>query len=348
MNRESMVPWYLDPSLLLPLLALFLAAVVATGLARRYALSRALLDMPSARSSHFTPIPRGGGVSLLLVIGAAVYAGVGLGLAMNIVAGVIGAGILVAFIGWIDDHGHVSPAKRVLVHACAAGWALYCLGGITTQWREGLFLDQSWAGVAVALFGIVWFINLYNFMDGIDGLAGGQAVTAGVTGGLLLIGNGHPGLGFVSLSVAAAAAGFLVWNWPPARIFMGDVGSGFLGAVFAVLALASEITGALPLVAWLVLLAVFIVDATCTLVQRLFTGRRWYTAHRSHVYQRLVQAGWSHGKVTVSILALNIFVLAPVAWGVAAVPEYAPILFGTLFLGLSTSWWVLQRRYPVQ
>lgn len=348
MNRESMIPWYLDPSLLLPLLAIFLAAVLVTGLARRYALRRSLLDVPSARSSHSIPVPRGGGVSLLLVIIATGHAGSALGLAMDIVAGVAGAGILVALIGWIDDHGHVSPIKRVLVHSCAAGWMLYCLNGITPQWRDGLFLDQSWASVALALLGIVWLINLYNFMDGIDGLAGGQAVTAGMTGGLLLIGHGHPGLGFVSLSVAAAAAGFLVWNWPPARIFMGDVGSGFLGAIFAMLALASEVTGALPLKAWLVLFAVFIVDATCTLVQRLFTGQRWYTAHRSHVYQRLVQAGWSHGKVTISILAFNIFVLAPIAWGVTAFPEHAPILFGILFLGLSTSWWLLQRRYPAQ
>lgn len=348
MKHESMVPWYLDPNLLLPLLALFLAAVIATGLARWYALRRSLLDVPSARSSHRIPVPRGGGVSLLLVIAATVYAGVALGLAMDIVAGIAGAGVLVAFVGWVDDHGHVSPAKRILVHGCAAGWMLYCLEGVAPPFQESLFVDQNWAAIAAAFIGIVWLINLYNFMDGIDGLAGGQAVTAGVTGGLLLLGNGHPGLGFVSLAVAAAAAGFLVWNWPPARIFMGDVGSGFLGAIFAMLTLASEVTGALPLASWLVLLAVFIVDATCTLVQRLFTGQRWYTAHRSHVYQRLVQAGWSHGKVTISILALNVFVLAPVAWGVAAMPETAPILFGTLFLGLSISWWLLQRRYPSQ
>jgi len=343
-----MVPSYLDSSLLLPLAVLFIAAAAATGIARRYALERALLDVPSARSSHYSPTPRGGGISLLLIIGAAAYAGAVMDLAGDVVAAIAGAGFLVALIGWIDDHHCVSPWQRIFVHTCAAVWALYCLRGIDVPWSESLVLSAGWLGIVVIVVGMVWLINLYNFMDGIDGLAGGQAMTTGFISGLLLFGNGYPELGFVSLSVAMVAAGFLVWNWPPARIFMGDVGSGFLGAIFAVLALASETTGALPLAAWLILLAAFIVDATCTLIQRMFTGQRWYTAHRSHVYQRLVQAGWSHGKVTVSILALNLFVLAPIAWYVATVPEYAPILLGTLFLGLATLWWVLQRRYPAQ
>lgn len=340
--------WHLDTGSLLPLLVLFLASVTTTGLARRYALGRALLDVPSARSSHVTPTPRAGGIALLWIIGAVVYAVAALGLEAEIAAALMGAGLLVALIGWVDDHCDVSPWVRIVVHIFGAIWAVYCLGGADMISFAAFPWAASGLGIAVTLIGIVWLINLYNFMDGIDGLAAGQAVTAGITGGLLLLAAGHVGLGFVSLAVAAAAAGFLVWNWPPARIFMGDVGSGFLGVVFAILAIAGKITGALPLLVWAVLLAVFIVDATLTLVQRLVTRQKWYTAHRSHVYQRLVQAGWSHGRVTLSILALDVFVLAPAAWVASAIPEYAPILVGTLFLGLSILWWIFQRRYPAQ
>ena len=176
----------------------------------------------------------------------------------------------------------------------------------STQFKPGFTeLDLSWWGSGVAVIGVVWMINLYNFMDGIDGLAGVEAVTVSAVAAILLWSQA---LDLVTscLLLAAAVLGFLFWNWPPAKIFMGDVGSGFLGFVFAVLAIWSGKSGAVPLLIWLLLLGVFIVDATVTLVKRVARGEKLYEAHRSHVYQLAVQAGYSHKQVTLTVLLINI------------------------------------------
>jgi Fuc2NAc and GlcNAc transferase len=172
--------------------------------------------------------------------------------------------------------------------------------------------------------------NLYNFMDSIEGIAAAEALVVGL-GGALLLAASSPPLAPVSALVAAAAAGFLVWNWPPARLFMGDVGSGFLGFAFGALALASERARALPAVLWLVLLGPFFVDATVTLLRRLARGDRWFVAHRSHAYQRAVQAGCSHGRVTSTVAGLSLASVAgawmalrqPAATGVVVVSTAA-------------------------
>ena len=167
-------------------------------------------------------------------------------------------------------------------------------------------------GGLVAVLAIVWSTNLFNFMDGIDGIAGVEATVVGTIAGTLLVRTaGGTGLGFVALAVAGAAAGFLCWNWQPARIFMGDVGSSFLGFVFATLALASERARVLPALVWVILSAAFIVDATVTLLRRIHRG---YVseAHRTHAYQRAVQSGWSHRNVASAVGVLGI-VLGAVA-----------------------------------
>jgi Fuc2NAc and GlcNAc transferase len=153
--------------------------------------------------------------------------------------------------------------------------------------------------------GIVWAVNLYNFMDGIDGLAAGEAVSVGAVAAVFLWLTGAPGLAALSLLLAAAAGGFLVWNWHPARIFMGDVGSGSLGYAFGVMTVASERAGAVPAAVWLLLLGVFFGDATLTVLRRLARGEPIFRAHRSHAYQRAPLAGLSHARVTSTVLLLN-------------------------------------------
>jgi Fuc2NAc and GlcNAc transferase len=162
----------------------------------------------------------------------------------------------------------------------------------------------------------VWAINLYNFVDGIDGLAAGEAITTGTIGGLILLAMGYEGLAIVSLVIAAASAGFLPLNWAPAKLFMGDVGSGMLGYLFAVLAIASENARAIPLLIWVLLLGAFVFDATVTLCRRIARGEKWYHAHHSHAYQRMVQAGKSHAQVSATVLVINLVlaILAVVAW----------------------------------
>jgi Fuc2NAc and GlcNAc transferase len=188
------------------------------------------------------------------------------------------------------------------------------------------------AGGALAALGIVWLTNLYNFMDGIDGIAAAEAVVVGMGGALLVAGRSPP-LALVSVVVAAAAAGFLVWNWPPARLFMGDVGSGFLGFVFGGLALGSERAHALPAVLWLVLLGPFFLDATVTLVRRVARGERWYAAHRSHAYQRAVQGGWSHGRVAASVAGLSLVTVAA-GWLAVRRPELLGLVIVSTTAGL--------------
>ena len=288
------------------LLTAMLASWLLTGAFRRYALSSALLDVPNERSLHRTPIPRGGGGAVVLVTLAGLAAGtIWWTLPRPVAWALAGGGALVAAVGWQDDRRGVSATVRAVVHALAAIWAVAWIG-----------IEPATAGFASAVASVIWIvwaINLYNFMDGIDGLAGAEAVSVGLLGGALLFGAGRADLAAAAFLLAASATGFLGWNWPPARIFMGDVGSGFLGFAFGTLAVASDRAGAVPAALWLLLLGVFVFDATVTLVRRMARGERWYQAHRSHAYQRLVQSGSSHGVATGSVLVVNLG-LGALAW----------------------------------
>jgi Fuc2NAc and GlcNAc transferase len=277
-----------------------------TGVVRRYALARSVLDLPNERSSHVVPTPRGGGLAIALVGLGGVAASWGVGMLLtDVAAALVGGGTAIAAIGWADDRLDLPASWRALVQLAAAAWAVWCLGGLPALSSGAASVSLGGAGSLLAVVGIVWCTNLYNFMDGIDGIAASQAVVAGLAGAGLLAATGLGGLALVPLLMAAGAAGFLVWNWSPAKIFMGDIGSSLLGYMFATIAVASENLGGLPVLGWSLLLGVFIVDATVTLVRRIVRGERWYAAHRSHAYQRLVQAGISHAGVTSRVIGIN-------------------------------------------
>ena len=202
---------------------------ILTGQVRKYALRHAVLDHPNQRSSHRTPIPTGGGVAIAAALLAAIVVAGSTGMAPRPVAIALLGGLPVALIGWIDDRRGLGALPRLTVQVAAACWAIAWLGGFPAI-RLGLDrFDLGFAGPLVGVFGIVWAINCFNFMDGIDGLAGGEAVVVGGAGAVILALIGDPGLALLSALIAAASAGFLAWNWHPARIFMGDAGSGFLG-----------------------------------------------------------------------------------------------------------------------
>jgi Fuc2NAc and GlcNAc transferase len=302
-------------------LATFLigAAILSWLLASRvrlYALDR-LLDVPNERSSHSVPTPRGGGLAIAFTaLGGIVLAAILRWIDWNLAIALVGGGTMIAAIGWIDDHRSLSALTRFAVQFTSAGWAIYWLGGLPSLSVGSATLHIGIVGSILGIIGIVWAINLYNFVDGIDGLAAGEAISTGVIGGLILLAMGQTGLATVSLIIAAANAGFLPLNWAPARLFMGDVGSGMLGYLFAVLAIASENSGAVPLLLWVLLLGAFVFDATVTLCRRIAHGERWYHAHHSHAYQRMVQAGKSHAQVSSTILVINLALalLAIVAW----------------------------------
>lgn len=301
------------------------AAGLLTRLIRRQAVRRGVFDVPNERSSHSTATPRGGGAAIVLVVSAAslllLWAGAlphALGLAL------LGGGLAVALVGFLDDRRTLPPGVRFAVHAGAAAWALWCLDGLPPLRFGAGVVDLGWAGEALALAGIVWVLNLFNFMDGLDGLAAVEAVFISLAGGLLglLVGTA-PGVPATAWVFGAACAGFLFWNWPPARIFMGDVGSGYLGYVIAVFALAASHADPAAVWIWLILGGVFFADATLTLVRRGARGERVLEAHRSHAYQRLARSWGSHQHVTLAVSAVNLLWLLPCAALAARRPAYA-------------------------
>ncbi len=319
------------------LLVLLGASFVLTWGLRRYALARSLMDVPNARSSHSVPTPRGGGVAIVLsFLAAIIWLLLSGQVSASLAMALLGAGGLVALIGFLDDHGHIAARWRLLGHFAAAIWALFWLGGLPSLDLFGFSLNLGWLGHVLAAVYLVWLLNLYNFMDGIDGIASVEAVCVCGGGALLYGTSGHvPSGALPVLALAASVMGFLLWNFPPARIFMGDAGSGFLGIVLGVLSLQAASVEPSWLWAWLILLGVFIVDATFTLLRRLMRGDKVYEAHRSHAYQFASRSFGRHLPVTLAVTAINLFWLLPLAlWvglggldGVAGMLlAYAPLL----------------------
>lgn len=322
--------------------ATFLVAALLTGRLRGYALKRSLVDHPNARGAHDAPTPRGGGLAIVIAFLAAlaVLAGTG-AMSWAPAVGIGGGGLIVALVGFRDDHGHVPARWRLLAHFIGAAWLLAWIGAV-----PAIPFLESWgvpaaAAHAIAAILIVWLINLYNFMDGIDGIASVEAVTSALGAALILMLTGGHEFVAPHLLFAAAVLGFLIWNWPPASIFMGDVASGFLGIVSAGLALWLGLVDPALLFAWLILLALFIVDSGLTLLRRALRGERIYEAHRMHGYQRAARRLGAHAPVTVAVALINAFWLWPVAAATALHWVEAPTGLAVAYLpilGLAL-WW---------
>jgi glycosyltransferase WbpL len=321
----------------------FLAALFLTGRFRRYALARKLVDIPNPRSSHSVPVPRGGGVVIALttLIALSLPAAKG-ALAWTTLLAVLGGGALVAFIGLADDHGQITLGWRLLSHFAAAAWVLAWLGEPPPLQLLGFVLDVGWLRYALAALYLVWLLNLTNFMDGIDGIAAVEAITVSL-GGVFLYRIAAPAANewLAPLVLAATTLGFLVWNWPPAKIFLGDSGSGFLGLMLATLSLQAALVATTLYWGWVILLGVFVVDATVTLARRVVRGERFYEAHRSHAYQHAAQRWGAHLPVTVAVGVINLCWLLPIALIVAlrsldpflgVLIAYSPLVAAALWL----------------
>ncbi len=296
-------------------LVAFIASAVLTGMLRRYALANSLMDIPNDRSSHEIPTPRGGGLAIVIVFLAGLWVLSEMGLVVQkAMWAVFGAGVWVAAVGFLDDHGHIPARWRLLAHFIGAAWGLYWLGGAPPVAIFGYTITPGWIGQILGLFYLVWLLNLYNFMDGIDGIAGIEAISV-CLGAVLLYLTGSEAAGIYALPVllVMAAAGFLLWNFPPARIFMGDAGSGFLGIVLGLFSIQAAWSAPQYFWSWLILLGVFIVDATLTLFRRWLRGEKVYQAHRSHAYQFASRHYGAHKPVTLAVAAINIVWLIPIA-----------------------------------
>ena len=283
-------------------LASFVVSCVGTRVLVTVLRRGAVLDRPNERSSHVVPTPRGGGVA---VIGTTVVAWLalwGAGLVhLSAVIVAIGAGGL-AIVSWLDDLRGLSPPLRLLAQFVAVAVGIVALphGAVFQGWLPP-GLDRT----AAALLW-VWFVNLFNFMDGIDGIAGSEAVAIVI--GIVIVAGGDLDLTAPAASIAAAALGFLVWNWAPARIFLGDVGSVPLGYLLGLLLYQLALRGEWR--AALILPLYFLADATITLLRRLLRGERVWQAHREHFYQRAVQRGLGHAAVVLRVIAANVVLIA--------------------------------------
>jgi Fuc2NAc and GlcNAc transferase len=236
----------------------------------------------------------------------------------------MGGGLTVALVGAVDDRRSLSAAIRLTVHFAAALWALAWLGGLPPLRVGNQLIALGWAGYLLGACGIVWALNLFNFMDGIDGIAASEAIFIALAAALLNAPLGaNAGVALAALLLAAACGGFLLWNWPPASIFLGDVGSGYLGYVIVVLAVTATRDNPVALWVWLILGGAFFSDATVTLTRRILRRERLQEAHRSHAYQWLARRWGSHGNVTLAFLAVNILWLLPCAVLAVRLPRYA-------------------------
>ena len=315
------------------------AAFWLTGRVRHYAIARDLLDHPNQRSSHVTATPRGGGMAIVVTtIAALLLAGALDLLPWRVIWAFTTAGTLVAAIGFIDDHGHLARRWRLLAHLVAAAGVLAGLGWLPPLPVFGSTLEPGWAGQVLAVLYVAWLINLTNFMDGIDGIAAVEVVSVCLAAVLLQVAT-VPGttLAVTPVILSAATLGFLAWNWPPARIFMGDGGSGFLGLMLAALSLHAAATAPELFWSWVILLGVFITDATVTLVRRLARGDTVYEAHRTHAYQHAAQRWRAHRPVTLAVAAVNLCWLFPIARLVATGALPGPIGIAVAYVPLAAA-----------
>lgn len=295
-------------------LIFFILAFGFTYFMRAYALKKNIIDNPNERSSHSVPTPRGGGVavvgSYLLALVTLMYSQQ---LALHTGFILMAAGFVIALLGFLDDHGHINSMLRLAIHFLVAIGVVVSLGGFSEVTIFNGVQIGFIANIIAVLF-LVWLLNLYNFMDGINGIASVEAITATVSMAILYL------LLSISLNseilwlLAACVFGFLLWNFPKAKIFMGDACSGFLGLILGILALIALKEDLALFCAWVICLGVFIVDATYTLIKRVLGGYKMYDAHRSHSYQILSRKCGSHTPVTLVVAAVNLFWLFPIAY----------------------------------
>ncbi len=326
-------------------LALFVASAFITRQLEANSHRLSTLDIPNERSSHLTPTPRGGGIAfvatslvgfLLLLLNNSFYNEELLALCCS--------GAVVAIAGHLDDRQKISGATiRLVLHATGA---IILIVGIGFPSQIALFdrtVNTGPVGSILGVLYLMWLLNLFNFMDGTDGIAASETIFVCIAGAIL---NYHVipdiNLSAAAIILAASTFGFLLFNWSPARIFMGDVGSGYLGIVIGGLSLIAAKQQPDLLWVWIILLAVFVSDATVTLIHRLTRMQKPHVAHRSHAYQHLAIRFNSHAKVSLIVLAINVAWLFPIAFLVAnsnipaaigVVVAYTPLIIAMFAFG---------------
>lgn len=322
----------------------FMASFILTYWVKRYAMAQGLHVEPSSRSSHVNITPHGGGLAIVLSFITAVLVGYSFGFFdLDIVLSIAVGGGLVAAVGFYDDHTPLGIGIRMVIQFLSACAAIYWLGGLP-EINYGVFsLEFGYFGYIIGVLFLLWMTNLYNFMDGIDGLASLEAMTStGCMAIVLMVSTKYESVWHLNNILVASVLGFFFWNFPKAKIFMGDVGSYFLGFVSAVIMIKSWNLTIDIIFSWVILLSVFITDATYTLISRTLRGEKFYLPHRSHGYQIASRKFNSHVKVSSFLALFNIIWLFPLAYAVAMkwlhpltglALAYIPVIIIDVYLG---------------
>jgi Fuc2NAc and GlcNAc transferase len=325
------------------ILVLVATSFVLTAAIRKLAIKNSHLDIPNERSSHSSPTPRGAGIAIVTTF----FVGLLVVLINDTISGrdfftLTAPGLIVALIGRLDDLGRVTSAKlRLIGHFICASITVWLANGLPELPLTELIIDFGVAGDIAAVIYLVWMLNLFNFMDGIDLITGIQTFTTCLGAVILLVVSTDSDLWLLVALLAAAVFGFMYFNLPPAKIFLGDVGSGFIG--FTIGAISLVVAKDEPLIAWamIILLGVFVTDATVTLLQRLLNREHVYVAHRTHAYQHLSKKLNGHLPVSLGVGAINLLFLLPIAWLVSEsviipifglVMAYVPLLIAAVML----------------
>jgi Fuc2NAc and GlcNAc transferase len=313
-----------------------LVAVLSAGVIR-YGPRFGLLDTPVARSAHVAPKPLGGGAALAAPYFLCVIWFVASAAISESALAYLGC-LFIVVLGFSDDRWQLSSKVRLPVQFIVSLAAVRAIGVDSVDF--GFFsLSEPLTLSLLAVLSLVWLCNLTNFMDGIDGIAASQLLVTSLSCVVLLVGldaaadesGEHDVVLTLSVVLAASAAGFILWNWSPASLFMGDAGSGFIGFALGLLALESLVTQRMAVWSWVLLLGVFIADTAVTLLVRIIRGERWYEGHSQHAYQILSRRLNSHPRVVGGVILINICWLLPLAWVAGILPHYG-VLFATIGL----------------
>lgn len=319
-------------------LIIILISFLATYLSRKIAIRKSIIDIPGIRSSHTEPTPLGGGFAILIawLIGL-IYLFISNQIPQNLFIALM-CGIPLAIVGLLDDIIGLSPKIRLLFQFFSVLAGLYFIGGIQRIDFGFFVIENIWILSVIGVFGMIWFINSFNFLDGIDGYAAIEAIFISLGIYVFL----HDS---ILLTLICAVLGFLYWNWPKAKIFMGDAGSMLLGYTLICLGLFYNNSGDFDFLNWLILSSLFWFDATVTLIRRMRRREKLSVAHKKHAYQRIVQAGFSHKKVVVYAIFLNLINLLFIL-GAIQYPNFILvfILFNIAFL--SMIYWRIEKKIP--
>jgi UDP-N-acetylmuramyl pentapeptide phosphotransferase/UDP-N-acetylglucosamine-1-phosphate transferase len=315
----------------------FAGSFCCTGLATWYARRVNLLDHPGERHSHFEATPRGGGAGLLLSFLLLTLWLDDSGQSRDWIVGIMPGVVVLAVVGAWDDHSSLSVRLRLFIQLAVS---LYLVTYASlSDWVNGV------PAMTFSVLMLVWMTNLYNFMDGSNGLAGWQGVFGGLVLAWLFWLAGDSQFSLISVLLAASCAGFLPWNAGTAKVFMGDVGSLAIGFLIGALMLYGTGSGAFSIPVALLLMLLFLTDSTLTLLSRVFRGERWYTAHRQHLYQRMIANGWTHGSVATFYQAVNLALVVPGIVVAVNFPAKAWVSALVLTLIFTLGWYLLIRRF---